>query len=204
MNKMKNPNENQNKHDNGGRNGRFPSSALLMSLAAVVLIAATTLLIPANPTSPEPAEATEPADQAGALSENTRVADGCELLQTLSYTRCEHTVTRRVAAPTELYGKTLADVRALYDDWQITEFSAKEIKMSERPDLYCPDHMVLLPNEAGVLCVFQNKYGDALALVSELQTELSALPNSMQEEVRQGIGFPSLAELEQWLENAES
>ena len=204
MNKKKSPNENQNKHGNESRNSRFPSSALLMSLAAVVLIAAVTLLIPANPTLPLPTPTAEPAGQAAGANENARVADGCELLQTLSYTRCEHTVTRRVAAPVELYGKSLVDVRALYDEWQVTEFAAREIKMSQRPDLYCPDHMVLLPNEAGILCVFQNKYGDALALVSELQTELTTLPPAMQEEVRQGIGFADLAALEQWLENAES
>lgn len=183
---------------------RFPSSSLLMSLAAVVLIAATTLLIPGNPEGTAPSATTQPADEVAGTNSNARVADGCELLETLSYTRCEHTVTRRVAAPTELYGKSLDDVKALYDDWQITEFTAKEIKMSQQPDLYCPDHMVLLPNETGMLCVFQNKYGDALALVSELKTELSALPASMQEEVRRGIGFATLAELEQWLENAES
>jgi hypothetical protein len=203
-----NPNENPNGNQSGQGNEkpkrRFPSSALLMSLAAVVLIAATTLLIPANPNQPEPTQAAEPADPAVGDNENIRVAEGCELLQTLSFTRCEHTLTRRVAAPTELYGKSLAEVQALYDAWAISEFTAREIKMSQRPDLHCPDHMVLLPNEGGVLCVFQNKYGDALALVSELQTELAALPSSMQEEVRQGIGFPSLQELEQWLENAES
>ena len=76
--------------------------------------------------------------------------------------------------------------------------------MFQQPNLYCPDHMVLMPNETGVLCVFQNKYGDALALVEELKTEVSALPSAMQEEVRRGIGFTSLAELEQWLESAES
>jgi len=203
---VKNPGESQNKRDKDSQKNRFPSSALLMSLVAVVLITATTLLIPANPTLPipTPGQTTEPAGQAAGPNENARVADGCELLQTLSYTRCEHTVTRRVAAPVELYGKTLVDVRALYDEWQVTEFAAREIKMSQRPDLYCPDHMVLLPNEAGLLCVFQNKYGDALALVSELKTELATLPPAMQEEVRQGIGFADLAALEQWLENAES
>lgn len=182
----------------------FPSPALLMSLAALVLIAAVTLLLPRNSApSPAPGAGTEQSEPAGAGTQ-VKVAEGCELLQTLSYTRCEHTVTRRVAAPAELYGKTLAEVEPLYDEWQITEFASKEIKMSQKPDLYCSDHVVLLPNEAGILCVFQNKYGDAMALVSELETELSALPASMQEEVRQGLGFNSLVELEQWLEGAES
>ncbi len=187
------------------KRGFFPSSAVLMGLAALLLLAATTLLIPSQtaPSTSAPPAVTpnlQPVDAGGVL----RVAEGCELLQTLSYTRCEHTVTRRVTAPAELYGKTLAEVEPLYEEWQITEFAPKEIKMSQQPDIYCPEHMVLMPNETGVLCVFQNKYGDALALVEELETELSALPASMQEEARRGLGFATLAELEQWLESAES
>ena len=59
-------------------------------------------------------------------------------------------------------------------------------------------------NGAGVLCVFQNKYGDGLALVNELDLELSALPSAIQEDLRHGMGFSTLAELEQWLESVES
>lgn len=195
--------QSENRDSAQRKKGSFPSSALLMGLAAILLLAAVTLLIPSNLGSPAPSASQPPADRT-ASGNALRVAEGCELVQTLSYTRCEHSITRRVAAPTELYGKTLQEVQPLYEEWQITEFAPKEIKMSQQPDIYCPDHMVLMPNETGLLCVFQNKYGDALALVEELQTEVSALPSAMQEEVRRGIGFATLAELEQWLESAES
>ncbi|NLV57896.1 MAG: hypothetical protein GXY67_03915 [Clostridiales bacterium] len=195
--------QSEHRENSQQKKGTFPSSALLMGLAAILLLAAITLLIPSNLEAPAPATSLAPADQAAAGT-TLRVAEGCELLQNLSYTRCQHTITRRVAAPRELYGKTLKEVQSLYEEWQITEFAPKEIKMFQQPNLYCPDHMVLMPNETGVLCVFQNKYGDALALVEELKTEVSALPSAMQEEVRRGIGFTSLAELEQWLESAES
>lgn len=195
--------QSENRDHAQGKKGGFPSSALLMGLAAILLLAAVTLLIPTNLGAPAPSASLPPADQA-ASGNTLRVAEGCELLQNLSYTRCQHTITRRVAAPRELYGKTLGEVQALYQEWQITEFAPKEIKMFQQPDIYCPDHMVLMPNETGLLCVFQNKYGDALALVEELETEVTALPAAMQEEARRGIGFATLAELEQWLESAES
>lgn len=173
---------------------------LLLSAAVLLAIAAVTLLLPGASTAPgelPPAQAVDAADA-------VKVAEGCELLQTLTYTRCEHVVTRRVTAPVELYGKSLPEVEALYPEWRVTEFGAKLIKMEQQPDLYCPDHMVLMPNGAGALCVFENKYGDALALVSELDLELAALPSAVQEDLRHGMGFSSLAELEQWLESVES
>ncbi len=174
------------------------STLIILSAAVLLIIAAAYMLMTLPDTSTQVNEAV------GAANDEVKVGDNCVLLQTLTYTRCEHVVTRRVTAPAELAGKTLADVQALYPEWQITDFSPAEIKMTQTPDIHCPDHMVLMPNGAGFLCIFQNKYGDGLALVSELQTELSSLPAAAQEELVQGLGFSTLAELESWLESVES
>ena len=186
------------------RNADGPSSQrnmVLLALGGVLLLAAglLALLLPANAPGGD-----APESRTAVAGEAVRVGEGAELLQTLTYTRCAHVVTRRVTAPVELYGKTHEEVQPLYDEWRITEFSPLEIKMEKRPELFCPDHVVLMPNAAGKLCVFENKYGDALALVSELQTELSSLPAAVQEDATEGMGFSTLTELEQWLESAES
>lgn len=175
------------------------SRPLMTALGVMALLAAAALLLtPSAATdSLPPAEA---VDQAQGITPE----EGCELLQTLSYTRCEHTVVRRVTAPTELYGKTLPEVEALYPEWRITEFAAKQIKMEKHLQLFCPDHMVLMPDGAGMLCVFENKYGDALALVNELGIAVKDLPAAAQEDVEPGLGFSTAEELEMWLESVES
>ena len=76
--------------------------------------------------------------------------------------------------------------------------------MERTLDLYCPEHYVLLPDDSGMLCVFQNRYGDALALVKELNVSLTELPDAYQEELRPGKGFDTLDALTQWLESIES
>ncbi len=186
---------------NAERTSLKRNTLLLLASAAVLLaIAAATLLLPGESTAPgelPPAKAVDAGDAAA-------VEEGCELLQTLTYTRCEHVVTRRVTAPVELYGKTLEEVEALYPEWRVTEFSPKLIKMEQKPDIFCPDHMVLMPNGAGMLCVFENKYGDALALVKELDLALDALPAAEQETLKRGVVFSTAEELEQWLESVES
>ena len=149
------------------------------------------------------ADEAEPSSPADAVNE-VRLSDRSELIQTLTYTRCEHSLKRRLTAPVELYGKTMEETAALYPEWRITEFSPKMVKMDRQPDLFCPDHMVLMPNGAGYLCVFENRYGDALALVRELELEVKNLPSAAQEEVEEGIGFSTAAEMEQWLESVES
>ena len=172
---------------------------LLMAIGVMaMLIAAALLLTPSSAADDMPSA--EAAGQSGIATPQ----EGCELWQTFSYTPCGHTVVRRLTAPVEIYGQPLDGVEALYPAWRITEFGAKQIKMEQQLQMYCPDHMVLMPDGAGLLCVFQNKYGDALALVNELNIPVKSLPAAAQEEVAMGLGFSTPEELEMWLESVES
>jgi hypothetical protein len=178
-------------------------------LGAAALVAAAVLLIiglyPRNAVAPD-LNTTQPPENAAdaAGTQSTRVEAGCELVQLLKYSRCDHEITRRTPIPQELVGKTLNEVETAYEGWQVTEFLPKRITMARLFPLYCAQHVVLMPDESGVLAVFENKYGDAMALVRTLETSLDSLPESIQEEIRLGKGFDTLADLEQWLENVES
>ena len=175
---------------------KISRSPLLAAVSVVVLVALAVFMLP----GPEAESQLDAQASAGEMV----LSDKSEVFQTLTYTRCDHVVTRRLTAPVELYGKTLDEVAALYPDWQITEFSAAGVKMERKPDLFCPDHMVIMPDAAGFLCVYENKYGDALALVRELQIPLSSLPSAVKEEAAHGVGFSTAEEMEMWLEGAES
>ncbi len=176
---------------------------------AAALVAAAVLLIiglyPRDASAPEITGTLPPesaANEAG--TQPSRVETGCELIQRLNYSRCDHNIERRTPLPQELVGKTRQEVETAYEGWQVTEFLPKRITMARLFDMYCSKHVVVMPDESGVLGVFENKYGDAMAFVQSLQMPLSSLPDSMQEEVRQGKGFDSLEDVEAWLENIES
>jgi len=149
------------------------------------------------------AKAPEETSQAGNVAA-VKIEAGCQLVQTMRYTPCGHETTRRLEAPEELVGKERAQVEAAYDQWRVTGFAAKEVQMEQQLSIHCPMHVVLMPDEAGVLSIFENKYGDALAFVRSLDTPLHSLPEAVQEELRTGKGFDSLQELEQWFESVES
>ena len=182
------------------KNPLFSRPAFWLAAAAALALAAIVLLLPASSTDSESMPPVSPADAAT----ETTLSEGGELLQTFTYTRCEHAVTRRLTAPVELYGKNLKEVEALYPEWRITAFSPVLVTMEQQPDLFCPDHLVVMPNAAGMVCVFENKYGDALALVRELELKADQLPAAVQEEIVRGLGFSTAAELEMWLESVES
>ncbi len=177
-------------------------------LGAAALVAAALLLIiglyPRDASAPDLNTTPPPENAADAAQTSTRVEAGCELVQLMKYNRCDHEVTRRTPIPQELVGKTRQEVEAAYEGWQVTEFLPKRVSMARVLSLYCAQHVVLMPDESGILSVFENKYGDAMAFVRSLETSLDALPESIQEEVRMGKGFDSLKDVEQWLESIES
>ncbi len=170
-------------------------AAMLLGLTLLMIVA----LVPKNTVddaAPEIAQVRSDAQQTTNMD--------CQLIQHMTYAPCGHDLTRRQTIPQELAGKGREAVSAAYDAWQITSFASAEVVMEQTLPLYCPEHVVLLPDEGGMLCVFQNKYGDALALVKELDMLLTELPDDIQHIVRQGKGFSTIEELEKWLEGADS
>lgn len=171
-------------------------SAVLLGLALVLILA----MIPLKNASTADEGG---AAQAGSSTVQVLAAD-CAVIQQMTYAPCQHSLVRRQALPAELAGKTLTELSAAYENWQVTGFSPAEVTMEQRLDIFCPQHTVLLPDEGGMLCIWQNKYGDALALVKELGTAVSELPEDAQDEVRRGKGFDTQEALEKWLESVES
>ena len=174
------------------RRSLLTGSAMLLGLALILCLA----LLPLHTAEPDAAQTSRDAAQ-------TLTAD-CTVLQQMTYAPCGHRVTLRVPLPGEMAGKTRAELSAAYEGWQVTAFSPAQLEMERTYALYCPQHIVLLPDESGMLCAWQNKYGDALALVKSLDAAVSELPESAQEQVRQGLGFDSLEALEKWVEGVGS
>ena len=171
-------------------------SAMLAGLMLLLIVALVPKSTVDDPVPPEAAQVRSDTQQ-------TTNAD-CQLIQHMTYAPCGHELTRRQVIPAELAGKNREAVSAAYDTWTITSFASAEVVMEQTLSLYCPEHVVLMPDEGGMLCVFQNKYGDALALVEELDLLLTELPDDAQQAVRTGKGFATIEELEQWLEGVES
>lgn len=169
---------------------------MLLLGAALLLVVA---LMPQHANAPgADEEALVAADAANRLSHD------CQLIQHVSFTPCGHSMTRRQQLPVELSGRTRDELSDAYNQWIITSFSPTQVTMERSIGLYCPEHVVLMPDESGQLCIFRNTYGDALALVKELHLPLRDLPDETQELLRPGKGFDDEEALEKWLESIQS
>ena len=192
--------------DDGKKPGAYLNLDLrsLVTGTAVLVGMALLLIIGLTPRTAAAPDADLPdAALVGSDTAVTLTAE-CQLIQHLSYTPCGHELTRRQTLPTELVGKGRTELEAAYDLWQVTSFASGEVTMAQALDMYCPEHVILMPDESGMLCVFKNRYGDALGLVRELNVPLSELPDELQEALRVGKGFDNEEDLDRWLESNES
>lgn len=166
-------------------------SAMLLGIALLLALA----MIPLR-TAPDAAAVSRDA--------SLTLDVGCAITQQMTYAPCGHRVTRRIPLPAELAGKARADLEAAYDGWQVTAFSADAVRMERTFPICCPQHTVLQPDESGMLCAWQNRYGDALSQVKAFGMPVGEMPDGVQDEIRRGKAFDSLEMLEKWLEGAES
>ena len=144
-------------------------------------------------------EAETPAPAAEALENGAWVRPGCAVIQTMGFSRCGHSVTRRVNVPASLAGGDFAAVRAYYDLWQIETCTPDQITMTREIPLFCPMHQVLAINEAGEIVLTRNAYGDGMAVVKAYPLHVEDVDEEARDALMAGKGFDSQADAEAWL-----
>ncbi len=128
-----------------------------------------------------------------------RILQGCQVIQTMGFSRCGHSVTRRVAAPGAVIGADFGEAQAYYSLWQIEGFSPEQVTMSREIDLFCPMHAVLSVNEAGQIVLTHNVYGDGMAVDQEYGRSIGDFDQETQDHLLLGLGFDTREEAEAWL-----
>ena len=170
------------------RNSRF--SALFQKLRYGGGVLALALIIVFAAALLRPEEEARDTARDGALLR----ADAA-LVQTMRFTLCQHQVTRRVTVPQACVGIDRAGLEKVYADWRLETFSETEAQMTRDVDLFCPLHYVLMANETGGLAAYQNRYGDAMAWLEDVDGRMSDYDEQTQEKLLRGIGFDSMEEL---------
>ena len=181
------------------KNQGFLHGALLSAVAALLAMGLLMEDAHAPLETPVPAQGQQEGAAVGAAENGERVAAGCELWQTMGFSRCGHSVTRRISAPADLTGMDFAAVQGRYDLWQIESYGKDRIEMRRELNLFCPMHTVLGVNEAGEAVLSRNVYGDGMAVEKECGRALSEFSPEDQEKLLLGMGFETAGEAEAWL-----
>ena len=173
-----------------------------LAWVTAAVIAAGLLLLPMDAHAPvtEKAEELPTPPAASVDGDAQRLEKDGQIIQTMAFSRCGHSVTRRVAAPEALAGAGFDDVKAYYDAWSLESFSPELVTMRREIALYCPMHAVLEIDEAGETVLTRNVYGDGMAVEKTYALALAGFAPEDRQALLRGIGFDSREEAEKWLE----
>ncbi|MBR6524773.1 MAG: hypothetical protein IKT57_02250 [Clostridia bacterium] len=141
----------------------------------------------------------ETVDELAVNGEQVRTEEYCTMVQTYRFIPCGHQVTRRVMLPGELVGENFDTVAGHYENWRLDTFSAAQVTMSRDEKIYCPMHVVLMPDEAGQVALFKNVYGDGMAYEEGTEYNMMDFSQETQQALFEGVGFDSRDEALAWL-----
>lgn len=171
----------------------------LLTACAAALAVGLMMETARAPETESPALIASPPPAIGAAEQSAKIAAGCEIIQTMAFTRCGHSVTRRVEAPDALIGKDFTAAQDYYGLWQIESFAPEHLDMQREVPLFCPIHTVAGVNEAGEVVLSRNMYGDGMAVTKDTGRALDAFSSETQEALLLGLGFDSEQDAEAWL-----
>lgn len=172
---------------------------VLLTVCAAALAVGLMTETARAPEMNQPIMSATPPVSVDTAEQKAKIAAGCEIIQTMAFTRCGHSVTRRVLASDTLIGKNFAETQDYYDLWQLESFSPERLEMRRELPLFCPIHTVVGINEAGDVVLMRNMYGDGMAVVRDTDRMLDSFDPDTREELLSGIGFDSEQQAEAWL-----
>ncbi len=177
-------------------------AAFRLAWVTAAVIAAALLLLPREAQAPvqEKAEDLPTPPAASVAGDGQRMEKDCQIIQTMAFSRCGHSVTRRVSAPESLISADFGAVREYYGEWSVESFSPEAVSMRREIDLYCPAHAVLSVSDAGEAVLTRNVYGDGMAVEKTYALTVSDLSPEDRRALLRGIGFDSREEAEAWVE----
>lgn len=123
----------------------------------------------------------------------------------ICYLSCSHTGTVEMTDTSALVGKTRRELAALFPDAVITSFTSELVHIVMSVDGYCPEHLLLKANEQGMLEVYRMQE-DNLSMTSilQLQYSLDTFDDETAAELREGVLFHTLDDINHYLESLES
>jgi len=145
----------------------------------------------------------EPGVETGAIG-LVSILPSADIMLETSFSSCGHSVERQLDTATYV-GFSEAEMSNAFIDADITEFSAKRVRIRRMHTGWCPRHVLLKTGADGALHIYRTDETTLRQMeLQRLSFEPSQLDESAASELTAGVAFDSVDEINAYLENAES
>ena len=141
-------------------------------------------------------------DLISASMQDIKVSPNAVILIKKFHTQCEHTTKEYVEAPLNIVNKTRDEVGTIYKDWEIENFSEKDITIFQTCDEMCDEHYMVKEKD-GVVAIYylDSDENEKLLEVTGISTEY--LSEEDVEILKYGIKINGKEELNAIIEDYE-
>lgn len=119
------------------------------------------------------------------------------------YKKCGHEIAKSSKVPTDIVNLDEKEFEEKYKEYQIEEFSDKQVSIYNEVDKMCPEHYKIGVAE-GVINIYRKDENGEEELYEMTNISLEYLPEEEQGKLENGIEIIGEEELNSVLENLES
>lgn len=131
-----------------------------------------------------------------------KISPNAIVLEKQYFKGCDHLIKNVKDIPKSLINKNKNDLQKYYKDWDIDNFSSKEITVYQEKDGYCNQHY-LIKEHNGVLGIYTIDEDGIINLKEDTEIQTAYLTNEDLEKVKEGITAIGDMELNSILEDFE-
>jgi len=132
-----------------------------------------------------------------------KISPNTKITKEIFYSKCGHEIIEIQNADTEMVNLTKEEFEKKYKDYQIEEFSSKQINLYTQVAGICPEHYLVRESE-GIINIYKINEKGETELYETTNVSLEYLPVEEQEKIKSGIEAIGQENLNQILENLES
>lgn len=134
--------------------------------------------------------------------EEETVAPNAKLIMKQLYKQCGHIVQEECIAPESVVNMKKADVEKYYSDWQVEEFSTKNLQIYKENNGICNEHYIVKSNN-GYIEIYSKGNNGEERLFSTTEILTKYLPKEDQNELKNGVNIVGKSNLSSFLEDFE-
>ncbi len=132
-----------------------------------------------------------------------KISPNAELTEVVLYKKCGHEIAKSSKVPTDIVNLDEKEFEEKYKEYQIEEFSDKQVSIYNEVDKMCPEHYKIGVAE-GVVNIYRRNENGEEELYEMTNISLEYLPEEEQAKLDSGIEIIGEEELNSVLENLES
>lgn len=136
-------------------------------------------------------------------AQEKRVSPNARICFEIHYQKCNHVMSKEEKVASSIVNLTEEELKKIYKDWKIEEYSSNYIRMSKSVSGQCEEHY-LIKEDNNHIAIYRIGADGNCVLINVTDINTQYLPEIDKKELLNGIKINGIEELNSFIENFET